>query len=279
MNTPEPIFVLQTFRELQEELVLLLRAFDNRDWEQPTIAGNWRVKDVAAHLLDGQLRSLSILRDEYQGEKPGKIESYQDLVDFLNRLNAEWITAMKRISPALLLQLLEMAGHQYLDLLESLDPFAPAAFSVAWAGEEQSLNWFHIAREYTELWHHQQQIRLAVGQTNTLYQKKYYYPYLEVSMRALPHHYREVSGRSGATIQFSISGPGGGDWYLVYDQIEWKLASRPQQIPVCKVEIPEAIAWRIFTKGIDRRTAIRDSRIQGDHDLGERVFNMLAVMA
>jgi hypothetical protein len=48
--------------------------------------------------------------------------------------------------------------------LKELDPFAEAIFSVGWAGEEKSLNWFHIAREYTEKWHHQQQIRLAVGQ-------------------------------------------------------------------------------------------------------------------
>jgi hypothetical protein len=36
-------------------------------------------------------------------------------------------------------------------------------FSVARAGEEASLNWFNIAREYSERSLHQQQIREAVG--------------------------------------------------------------------------------------------------------------------
>jgi hypothetical protein len=44
---------------------------------------------------------------------------------------------------------------------KSLDPLAPAAFAVSWAGEETSSNWFDTARELTERWHHQQQIRLA----------------------------------------------------------------------------------------------------------------------
>ena len=43
------------------------------------------------------------------------------------------------------------------------DPDAPAVFSVAWAGEDKSAHWFDVAREYTEKWHHQQQIRDAVG--------------------------------------------------------------------------------------------------------------------
>ncbi|MEJ7682555.1 MAG: hypothetical protein WKG06_32810 [Segetibacter sp.] len=28
-----------------------------------------------------------------------------------------------------------------------------------WAGEKKSKNWFHIAREYTEKWHHQMSSR------------------------------------------------------------------------------------------------------------------------
>jgi hypothetical protein len=35
---------------------------------------------------------------------------------------------------------------------------------VAWAGEAESKNWFHVARDYSEKWHHQQQIREAVSQ-------------------------------------------------------------------------------------------------------------------
>ena len=39
---------------------------------------------------------------------------------------------------------------QFLKHLQALKPFDKAIFSVAWAGQDESENWFHIAREYTE---------------------------------------------------------------------------------------------------------------------------------
>jgi hypothetical protein len=53
-----------------------------------------------------------------------------------------------------------LLGSRYL---ASLDPTAPASLAVRRAGETRSANWFDIARESTERWHHQQQIPLAVG--------------------------------------------------------------------------------------------------------------------
>ncbi|PHN07741.1 maleylpyruvate isomerase N-terminal domain-containing protein [Flavilitoribacter nigricans] len=279
MEQVEPIFVLDRIRLLHLKLLELLRSLDDAGWQKPTIAGHWRVRDIAAHLLDGQLRSVSMLRDGYFGESPGTIHSYRDLVDFLNRLNAEWISATRRLSPPVLIHLLEGSGPQYIDLLAGLDPFAPATFSVAWAGESTSPNWFHIAREYTEQWHHQQQIRLAVGREEALYEEVFYRPYLDISMRALPHHYREVEVKEGKVVQFIVTGDGGGSWWLVRRANSWQLTSEKLPDPACIVRIPERIAWRLFTKGIDRQTALDASQISGDQSIGEPIFNMLAVMA
>jgi len=41
----------------------LLRGLSPADWNAPKLAGAWTVKDVAAHLLDGNLRTLAMLRD------------------------------------------------------------------------------------------------------------------------------------------------------------------------------------------------------------------------
>ena len=183
MNT---IPTLHLFPILDSKLIELLKSLSKEDWNKQSIAPLWKVKDIAAHLLDGNIRTLSMLKDNYYGESAKNIDSYQDLVRYLNRLNSDWIAAMKRVSPAILIELLESTGKQYHDYLCTLPPFDKAAFSVAWAGEEESQNWFHIAREYTEKWHHQQQIRLAVGRENELYSKELYFPYLQTSMRALP---------------------------------------------------------------------------------------------
>ena len=83
-STPEKINVVALLPELDRMLIKLLGALSTEDWEKQTIAPKWKVKDIAAHLLDGNLRTLSMLRDGYYGEKPENINTYEDLFDFLN---------------------------------------------------------------------------------------------------------------------------------------------------------------------------------------------------
>jgi uncharacterized protein (TIGR03083 family) len=159
-----PIETLPLFPVLDQRLLELLRSLSPADWQRPTLAREWTVKDVAAHLLDGNLRTLSMLRDGYFGEAPPEDpHSYAGLVGYLNRLNADWVRAARRLSPTVLIELLAQSGAEYTAFLATLDPWAPAAWAVGWAGETESLNWFYIARDYTEKWHHQQQVHAAVG--------------------------------------------------------------------------------------------------------------------
>jgi hypothetical protein len=279
MKMIQPIMTIDLFPKLDRKLIKLLKSFSKQDWERQTIVPLWNVKDIAFHLLDGNIRSLSILRDNYVAEHADNINSYEDLVLFLDRLNADWIKAMKRVSPNILIELLEITGVAYNNYLDSLDPYQKATFSVAWAGEKESYNWFHIAREYTEKWHHQQQIRLAVGKERELYAKDFYFPYLDTSMRALPHHYGETKADKGELIKFSVSGEGGGHWFLSYANKSWELAKDCSDKPTCEVVIDEEIAWRIFTKGIHRKDAEKSVKISGTKELGNKIFEMIAVMA
>ena len=61
MNTDndEIIRVIHLFPKLDEKLLELLRGLNDEEWHMPTIAKRWRVKDIAAHLLDGNIRTLS----------------------------------------------------------------------------------------------------------------------------------------------------------------------------------------------------------------------------
>ncbi len=47
----------------------------------------------------------------------------------------------------------------------------------------------------------------------------------------------------------------------------------------CQVTIDGNIAWRIFTKGIKMEEAKKGVTIQCNQDFGNRIFDMLAVMA
>ena len=123
--------------------------------------------------------------------KSPQIDASFDLVAFINRLNQEGVTIYGRLSPPVLISLMELASRESVAYHQSLDPFAPAKFGVSWAGEESSLNWFDTARELTERWHHQQQIRLAVNRPGILTQELYH-PVLDCFMRALPYTYREI---------------------------------------------------------------------------------------
>lgn len=278
MKKPEQIDVVALMPELDNLLFKLLEGLSAEDWDKQTIAPAWKVKDVAVHLLDGNLRTLSMLRDKYYGEKPENINSYEDLIDFLNRLNADWVKATKRLSPKVIIDLLKSSGKEYCDFLATLDLNDKAEFSVAWAGENESKNWFHIAREYTEKWHHQQQIRLAVGDEQKLLEEKWYLPYLDTSVRALPYHYRNVEGKDEDLVKITFLGKTEKSWFLYYDN-GWELFTSTNQEPNSEVKIRDNYAWKIFTKGIKREEAIENSEIIGDKKLGEKIFDMIAVMA
>ena len=277
MKPLSPIFLADLLPKIDKKLIEILHNLSHKDWLKQSLALQWQVKDIVAHLLDGNLRTLSMLRDGFYGESPEDPSNHQGMVDFLNQLNADWVKAMRRLSPRVLIELLELSGKQYCEYIKSLDPFAKSPFSVEWAGEEESLNWFHIAREYTEKWHHQQQIRFAVGQEAELYQEQWYFPYLDTSMRALPYHYRDVKSEKGVGIQFVVGDTG--NWFLYSSGVSWQLVTELPGSPVSLIKIPNEIAWRIFTKGISREEALQKSEITGDINLGNEIFDMIAVMA
>lgn len=278
MKKPNKIEVLPQLQKIDDLLIHFLEKLSIEDWDKQTIAPKWTIKDIAVHLLDGNLRTLSILRDNYYGEKAENINNYQDLVNYLNQLNADWVKATKRLSPKVIIELLKTSGQEYFEFLQTLNPEDKAVFSVAWAGENESKNWFHIAREYTEKWHHQQQIRLAIGEDKELLKEGYYLPYLNTSVRALPHHYRNTIGTKGDLIKFVFRGAADKTWFLRYTDT-WELFTEMEESPNCEVIIEDKFAWRIFTKGINKKEAIQKSKITGKQEIGLKIFDMIAVMA
>lgn len=273
-----PIETLPLFPELDRLLLELLRSLTPEDWQRPTLARQWTVKDIAAHLLDGNLRTLSMLRDGYFGEAPDDF-SHVGIVAYLNRLNADWVRAARRLSPAVLVELLAQSGAEYTAYLCTLDPWAPAAFSVAWAGESESLNWFHIARDYTEKWHHQQQIREAVGQTAALMTPALFQPLMETFLRGLPHAYRAVAAPVGTCVQVIVGSGAGGSWQLERTGAGWHLTEAAQAAPAATVTLAPGAAWKLFTKGLSPAEVRQQAQVRGDEQLVAPLFGLVAVMA
>lgn len=291
VTPPDPLLTAHLFSTLDALLIDLLRSLQPDDWERQTIAPRWKVKDVAAHLLDTQLRRLSFGRDGYVLSPPA-IASNRDLVSFIDRLNVEGVTVYRRLSPRVLIAWMEQTSREAASYYASLDPFAPAPIGVSWAGESVSANWFDVARELTERWHHQQQIRLALVEPGgagretsanaarslgAIMTPELYHPVLDCFMRALPFHYQSVSRPPGTAITVHVSGDCGGAWHL-YRGDAWMLAREPLGTIAATVTVPQDIAWRIFTKGIAREAAREHVRVTGDAALGDHVLNMLAIV-
>jgi uncharacterized protein (TIGR03083 family) len=144
---------------LRAELAALLTGLTGGDWALPTACPGWSVHDVAAHLLGVELGNVSVRRDRW-GLGPAEGE---DLDAWLNRFNQQWVDAARRISPALLIELVDLAGRRFEEHLATLDLDA-AGGPVQWAtGSDPAPVWLDVAREYMERYVHQQQIRDATG--------------------------------------------------------------------------------------------------------------------
>ena len=272
----DPILCAHLLRRVDAKLIDLLQSLAPGEWGLKTVAPLWSVRDIAAHLLDTPLRKLSMVRDSWYVEAT-EIASPQDLVTLVNRLNREGVAVYRRLSPPVLIDLMKIACEQNARFHESLDPFALANFAVSWAGELKSLNWFDTARELTERWHHQQQIRLATNRPGIM-TRELYHPVLDCFLRGIPYLYRDVNAPAGTAILVEISGDCGGQWFLFRETSGWVFVKEFAGDFAARVSVPQDLAWRIFTKGIDRDSARAQVAIAGHRDLAEPVLRLTAIV-
>ena len=277
--SPSPIDTRQLFRPLNDKLLELLRSLTPEDWTRPTVAKLWNVKDVAAHMLDTSIRTMSSQGDKFTGETPPSSSAYSVLVTWLNGLNADWVKAFRRVSPSVLVWMHEMTSEPVTVYYESQDLFKPANIAVSWMGEERSVNWMHIAREYTEKWHHQQQIREATGREGIM-TREFFFPLIETFLRALPYAMREADAATGTVVRVNILTDAGGDWYIGKDDKGWAFCEKPHNGQfAASVSLPPAIAWKLFSKSVRPQQVAGAIEVEGDRHLAATALQMVSVMA
>ena len=290
-----PLDTAPLFPALHAELLALLRALEPADWDRPTVAGEWRVRDVAAHLLDGELRTLAAHRDGHLLSTEGPVSSYADVVALIQRLNASGVEFGRRLSPKLLTDLLEVTGRWMSAFVAALDPDAPALFAVSWAGETESTNRFDTAREYTERWHHQMQIRIAVGNrgdSGVLLANRYLVPLLDTAVRVLPHAYREVGAPDGTALVLRVTeaqpeprahdGAARGEarlaWTLRREDSKWRIYSgEPEQAAAHVTGSADAV-WRLLFNALAPDDASKRLTASGPTDLVTPLWRARSVM-
>jgi hypothetical protein len=263
---------------LHRELVALLRGLAAGDWLRPTSAGAWRVRDVAAHVLDGQLRRLSFHRDRLGRATRPDDTDYAGVLAYLNALNAAWIAVADRFSPRVLTDLLETIGEEAAVFLAGLPPHAPAFWPVAWAGHARSENWMDVGRDYTECWHHQQQIRDAVG-APALDAGRWLSPVVALAVRALPPALAPLPRPDGSSLALTVSGEGGGRWLLLRAGGAWSvIAHEAPHAHDAAVTLGAMAAARVWYSGRRPSAAAEQAVCAGDRALCDAVLAARALM-
>lgn len=275
LTLPEPVIVVPLFPELHDALLNLLNGLTPAEWARPTVCQNWSVKDVVAHLLAGDVGILSRKRDQHFPPNSA-INSWEDLVLLINRLNAEWTTAMRRVSPRVMVDLLSSTGPQVSEYFASLDPHTMGG-PVDWAGSGPAPVWLDLAREYTERWHHQQQIRDAVNKPG-MKSPRYLQPILETFVRAIPHTFRDSKFPARTSIVLAVTGECAAAWSVVKEEGVWQLYRGLIDEPTAQITIGEDALWRLFTKAISPDDAIKHFLSRGNDDLVRTLLETIAII-
>jgi uncharacterized protein (TIGR03083 family) len=268
-----PIDVRPLFGGQQAAFIDLLAGLDPGEWPRPTICPGWSVKDIAAHILGDHIGRLSRHRDDYPPLQPRDGEAFPA---FLDRINDEWVTAARRISPRLLTEQLSIIGNQVVEFWQTVDPGALGG-RVSWAGPGPAPVWLDAARDFSEYWTHQQQICDATGRAG-LTGPEYLGPVLDTFMRALPHTLRTVTVPEGSGLQVIVTGPAGGEWDCVRGPDRWRLQRQPHRRPAAHLELDADTAWRLCTRGITPERAAERARIDGDQHLATAALQIVSIV-
>ncbi len=271
-----PVLTAHLFLPLLDNLIDVLESLKSEEWDMPTPCPGWSVHDLAAHILGDDIAQLSMGRDEFNASLINT-DDWKDLVAGLNILNEQWVKAMKRVSPRLMIDLLRSNGGQASGYLQSLDPYTVGPV-VNWASLKPAPMWLHIAREYTERWHHQQQLREAVG-IPLLTGQDWLAPVLAAFVHGLPRTYSEVHAPTGTTVQVTISGASGRTWSVARTGSEWVLCDNEVPESAACVTIDEVDAWKLFTKSIAKDIVELRVVIEGDQELGAKALDTVSIIA
>jgi uncharacterized protein (TIGR03083 family) len=275
LESPQPVLVAGLFPHVLESLLHLLLGLTEDEWDLPTACAGWSVKDVAIHLLGVEIGNLSARRDGHRIR--AQAHKGDELAQTIQDWNQQWVSAARRMSARLLIDLFQLTGSQMADYVQSLDPFAMGG-PVIWAGDDPAPVWLDIAREYTERWHHQQHIRDAVGRVG-LKEPTFMAPALATFVHAMPHTYRGVDAPSGTAIALHIDGPSGGTWTILREDGAWQLYAGRPATPTARVEIAEDYAWKLFTNGLSEEQARAHTNVYGDIKLAAPMLQMVAIIA
>lgn len=205
------------------------------------------------------------------------MDSFEEIVDLIDKLNAGGVRYAQRLSPRVMIDLLEVAGEWVSAYVAALPAHAESWIAVAWADEERSENWLDTGREYTERWHHQMQIREAVG-ARPLLQRRWLHPILDLSVRAFRRAYKGVPAPVGTTVVFEVEAEEQHAWSVVREEAGWAVWRGRRSDAAACVRADADTAWKLLYNALPPE-AVRDRvAVTGDRRLATPMLDARSVM-
>ncbi len=168
------------------------------------------------------------------------------------------------------LQKLFTIQNRYFDELE-LDK--NANHKVTWLSFDDINNEQYISSVYAERWFLQQLIRNALHKP-ILTEEKFYKPYLDIVLQALPNAYKNLKAFTGASIQLQIVGEIITYFNLIKTALKWEVLQDDIQNPSALIYTNNQVAWMVLA-GIIQPTEVREFvQLQGDKDIAAHIFHV-----
>ncbi|MDQ3940248.1 MAG: TIGR03084 family metal-binding protein [Actinomycetota bacterium] len=184
-----------------EELDALVRDLDDAEWDTPTPAEAWSVRDQISHLTFFDEAAELAARDQDGFQRRLEI-ALQDLDAYMN----EPLETGRSLPPHEVLGRWRAARRQMLRTFETLDP----ALRIPWYGPPMSPASFVTAR-LMETWAHGQDVADALGVDRIPTERLRHVAHIGVRTRPNSYAARGIDLPSGE-VRVELTGPGGDLW-------------------------------------------------------------------
>lgn len=264
------------FEVERTRLLEMLRSIEPVEWHRPTACPGWTVLGLCAHLLGDDVGVLARDRDGYHGTPAADGLDEEAFIDWFDDAQMEWVTAARRLSPRLVVELLAWTGSQMVDLYASQDASSVTA-NVSWASDGRVPVWLDQARELSERWIHRQQLRGALGQPSDL-RPDLTEPVLDAMCWAYPFRLRSCAAADGDALAITITGPEvARRWELTAMAGTWDFRSPTADDIKAELTVTTEQAWRLLTNNLN--PAIHgEPEVTGDPGLAAILLRTRAII-
>jgi hypothetical protein len=148
---------------------------------------------------------------------------------------------------------------------------------VSWAGPAPAPVWLDCARDFTEYWIHQEQIRDATGRHDVDAPDEVH-AVLDTFLRAVPYTLEGCPRPAGTSVAVQVDGPEGGRWSWRRGGDGWCPAqSEPGRGTVVRFDAADTV-WRLGTRMLSPAEAGERAEVTGDDELARQVLQIVCII-